>query len=299
MHGIPLEILRLILSNLAQYECYERFPTLTRASKRGILSARVVWGSLRTQNPLRQLFVTALEDTPFVVSGPEDDRGWISGLDELSRSEYAYDMTSLSFCPMVFVDGQLRAEEWPENTLTVLSDAISVLPALKHLRYLTVPPAYVKDAWCNKPYCKTCAQHYPPKRTLRNASATPNRCLQPGSQAAVYFSRLQICLDYSQLESLSMPYCGNRAAFCSIPWSYMPIACPGFGASLRRVSINVMVCLAMQSVFDDWIYRCPNLEFLEIALCRPPEFELKHAHSQLFWNAGSWLTRALSSIRET
>jgi hypothetical protein len=38
--------------------------------------------------------------------------------------------------------------------------------------------------------------------------------------------------------------------------------------SLRRVSINLMVREFNESIFGDWLYRCPNLEFLEIALCR-------------------------------
>lgn len=105
--NIPLEILHLILSNVAQYDYHERFPTLTSASKRETLSARAVWAAHRTHYPLRQLFVTALEEMLLTISGREDARGWDSGLDALSRSEYAYDITILSFCPMVFIDGQL------------------------------------------------------------------------------------------------------------------------------------------------------------------------------------------------
>lgn len=79
MHNISLEILILILLHVAQCDYSERFPLLTLESKRGILSARVVWAGLRTHNPLRQLFVRALEDMVFVMSGPEDKRGWVSG----------------------------------------------------------------------------------------------------------------------------------------------------------------------------------------------------------------------------
>jgi hypothetical protein len=126
MHNIPLEILESILNNLLEYthQNNERFSTLTPTSKRSILSARAVWGAYRTYYPLRQLFVRVLEETPFVVSGPLDERGWISGLDALSLSEYARDLTTLSFCPMVF-DGQLHATKWPANTFETLVIAVS------------------------------------------------------------------------------------------------------------------------------------------------------------------------------
>lgn len=104
MNSIPFETLEQIFLNVIEYThpSTERFPVLTPASKRGVLSARAVWGNYRNFKPLRPLFVQVLEATPFTVSAAGDGRGMISGLDAFSRSEYAHDITTLSFCPMVF-----------------------------------------------------------------------------------------------------------------------------------------------------------------------------------------------------
>ena len=110
---IPFEIFEQILNNVVEHThpSTERFPMLTPASKQGILSAREVWGNCRREKPLRQLYITVLEETVFIMSSQDDERGRISGLEALSRSDYANDITTLNFCPMV-CNGGISTAAW-------------------------------------------------------------------------------------------------------------------------------------------------------------------------------------------
>jgi hypothetical protein len=282
MHNIPLEILEAILLNLAHtHQINERFSALTPTSRRSILSARLVWGAYRTTKPLRQLFVRVLEETPFVVTNHKDARGCISGFDALSRSEYARDLTTLSFCPMVF-DGQLHAATWPPNTFETLFAAISRFPSLKHIRYFTLPPENVKGRWVNDDGRDMYAWNPPRHQITGEVDPSFDRDSRPEMQAARYFGHLQRCFEQGGVETLTMPYCGNVASFCAIPWSHMTIDCPVFPASLRRISINLMIQRSAQPVFDGWLFQCFNLEHLDIALCRPPEHD-PDLPMQIWW----------------
>jgi hypothetical protein len=82
-----------------------------------------------------------------------------------------------------------------------------------------------------------------------------------------------------------MPYCGNLASFCAIPGSYSKFNDLLFSASLRRVAINIMMDHYIRPVFGQWIYCCPNLEVLEIALCRYPDWSYRWQQysTQRFW----------------
>jgi hypothetical protein len=271
MHNIPLEILEAILLNLAHtHQINERFSALTPTSRRSILSARLVWGAYRTTKPLRQLFVQVLEETPFVVTNHKDARGRISGLDAISRSEYARDLTTLSFCPMVF-DNQLHAMTWPPNTFETLLTAISRFPSLKHICYFTLPPKMVKGRWVNDNGRDMYAWAPPRHQIMGEVDPSFERYSRPEMQAARYFGHLQWCFEQGGVETLTMPFGGNIGSFCAIPWSHMTIDCPMFPASLRRVSINLMIQRSAQPIFDGWLFHCPNLEYLDIALCRSPE----------------------------
>jgi hypothetical protein len=143
MNNIPLEILNCILSRLAEYTSLntDRFQTLTPASKRGILSARVVWSAYCHENPLRQLFVAILEEVPFTISSRHDPRGFTSRLKELSRSEYATGLTTLSFCPMVY-DQSLKPKLWEQDTQKALVIAVKRFLNVEHVRYHTLPPKF-------------------------------------------------------------------------------------------------------------------------------------------------------------
>jgi hypothetical protein len=252
MHNIPLETLESILSNLLEYtyQNNERFPTLTPNSRRGILSARAVWGAFRVYKPLRQLFVGVLEETPFVVTDGKDERGCISGLDALSRSEYACDVTTLSFCPMVF-NGQLQAAEWPPNTFETLFVAVARFPILKHVRYYTLPPTNMKGRWVNDSERDMYVWNPPTNEISGEVEPTFQRSLRPKTQAAQYFGRLQDCFGSGRLETFTMPCCGNISSFCAIPWSHMTNDNPIFPVSLRRVSINLMIQRLRQPILDD------------------------------------------------
>lgn len=204
MNRLPPEILDMIISHIEESECRksERFPTLTAASKRGILSAREVWCAYRKRIPLRRLFVRVLEEHPFVVSGPEGQRGWISGLDALSRSEYAYDIVTLSFCLMIFKD-YLRVARWPDGSLDTLATAVSRFPILEHIRYYTLPASYAKGVWCSEDsYVWNGsgweATEYHPRDEMFNPSKRPD------TQAAEGFARLQLCFANDALKSLTM-----------------------------------------------------------------------------------------------
>jgi hypothetical protein len=233
MHNIPLEILEVILLNLAHtHQNNERFSALTPTSRRSILSARLVWGAYRTSKPLRQLFVRVLEETPFVVTNHKDARGCFSGLDAVSRSEYARDLTTLSFCPMVF-DGQLHATTWPPNTFETLFAAISRFPSLQHIRYYTLPTANVKGRWVNGNSRDMYVWAPPRHQITSEVDPSFDRDSRPEMQAALYFGRLQRCFEHGGVETLTMPYCGNIGSFCAIPWSHMTIDCLMFPASFK------------------------------------------------------------------
>ena len=132
---------------------------------------------------------------------------------------------------------------------------------------------YVQGAWFNDENRHSYV--WQPPCHLRDDTAPIFKWFQrPEIQAGDYFGRFQRCFQNGTIRSFTMPYCGNLAAFCAIPWTFMTLDHSMFSASLRRVSINLMVHREMRPVFDTWIYRCPNLEFLEIALCRPPDMNL-------------------------
>lgn len=119
---LPLELFDQIISNLVEYTTLktERFSVLTLTSRKSILSARVLWGNYRYRDPLRQIFLCALVEVPFMVSDPAYEVGGLAGLDELSRSPYAPFVTTLSFCPLV--RGRLPDNIflWPASTLQSL-----------------------------------------------------------------------------------------------------------------------------------------------------------------------------------
>jgi hypothetical protein len=280
MDNIPLEILEAILLNLDHtHQNNERFPTLTRISRRSILSARTIWGAYRTSKPLRLLFVGALEETPFVVSGPEDTRGWISGLDALSRSKYARDLTTLSFCPMVLDNGQLHVALWPTNAFETLFAAVSRFPIIKHVRYYNLPSANVKGRWVNDNGRNMHVWDPPMNSTTSNKDLSFGCFSRPETQVAQFFCCLQLCSKKGMLETLTMPYCGNINSFCALPWSHMTIDYPMFPSSLRQVSINLMLQQVTQPIFDAWVFCCPNLGFLEISFSRPPEYDRSEVQS--------------------
>jgi len=283
---IPIEIFEKILLNVAEYThpTTERFPTFTAASKRGILSARAVWGNYRRVKPLRQLFVSVLEQMPFTVSGPEDERGRISGLEALAKSEYAQDMTTLSFCPMVY-NKHLSTGTWPPNTEHVLESTIRRLSLLEHVRYYTLPPNYVQgrlldDDDTHHSYVWE-AQAYDPDRTPPHVVEYPE--VQAGNH---HFGILQHSFRNSKLKSFTTPYNGNLASFCTLHWQ-TTIETP-FSASLRRISINLVISHHQVNVFDSWVFMCPNLEYLEIALCRPHNWEVESQKMLLFWIPEEW-----------
>jgi hypothetical protein len=56
----------------------------------------------------------------------------------------------------------------------------------------------------------------------------------------------------------------------------------------------------MMPIFDDWIFNCSNLEFVEIAMCRPTELDLQRDDPMTIWAAGErreYVPRKLSEIR--
>jgi hypothetical protein len=57
-----------------------------------------------------------------------------------------------------------------------------------------------------------------------------------------------------------------------------------FPASLHRVSVNLAMQRVTQPVFDAWIYRCLNLEYLKVAMCHAPKCDLEQLDVQEFWN---------------
>jgi hypothetical protein len=108
--------------------------------------------------------------------------------------------------------------------------------------------------------------------------------MRPDVQAAKGFEQLQHCFANGTLITLTTPYYGKLSAFCALPWAYMTIGQPMLPASLRRVSVNLVIQRMAQPVFDAWIYQCPNLEYLEIAMCRAADFDLEQLDVQQFWN---------------
>jgi hypothetical protein len=120
----------------------------------------------------------------------------------------------------------------------------------------------------------------PANRISGEVDLTFQRPSRPETQATHCFRRVQLCFANDGLETFTMPYCGNIGSFCAVPWSYMTIDYPKFAVSLRHVSVNLMIQRLRQPIFDEWIFRCPNLECLEIALCRTPEWKHEGIHNQ-------------------
>ena len=95
METIPVEILAEILESLGEwdYPVAARFPTLTTSPRGGILNARLVRRCFRPSKALDALwdalFVTALEETPFLWANSDVPR-----LDRVSGSPYAKRMST-------------------------------------------------------------------------------------------------------------------------------------------------------------------------------------------------------------
>jgi hypothetical protein len=272
MDTIPLEILEQILLDVVEYTHpnTERLRTLTAASKRGILGARTVWGNYRHHDPLRRLFLEVLKEVPF--TSYDIGAGNVSLLQALSESEFASDVTTISFCALSY-DQHSKRFRHPYSSLSTLSRIISRFPLLKHVRYYALPPACAQGEW------------KPPHRFERAFFPIVEPTPTPEHQTGLEFASLQWCFQDGRLETFTMPYCGNVASYCAIPCSYMFWRYQSFATSLRRISVNLAIHRNEAPIFDTWVFRCPNLEFLEIALCRMPSPELdRDRHNvQQFW----------------
>lgn len=147
MNNIPRKILDMILEHLPEYEypVTERFWALTPESKQGILSARTVWAGFRLQQPLRGLFVRVLEESSFGIWKSKTDSFYLPGLEELSRSEYAKDITTFSL--LCAGDGdpeELITLTTTEDAETVVKSSFRRLSNIKNVRFLTVKKMDVK-----------------------------------------------------------------------------------------------------------------------------------------------------------
>jgi hypothetical protein len=172
----------------------------------------------------------------------------------------------------------LQVEALLDGALDSLAAAISRFPILEHVRYYTLPPSYVKGSWRSGDNFLWDGPGW------QVPNGTYDLSMRPDVQAGEGLVKLQRCFANGTLLTLTMPYYSNIGAFCALPWAYMTIDQTMFPASLRRVSVNLIIQRTTQPVFDAWIYRCPNLEYLEIAMCRAPGFDLEQLGPQQFWN---------------
>jgi hypothetical protein len=151
MSNLPLEIFEQIVLDLVEYTqpTIKRFSSLTPTLRRSILSVRAVWSHYRHQDPLRRLFLSAIEEVPFMFRDPSYGAGGMSGLTELSRSHYARFVTTLSLCPMDYFMRQYDPT-WLINPFFLLNQfylIISRFPRLEHVRLHIMPARNIQGEW--------------------------------------------------------------------------------------------------------------------------------------------------------
>ena len=271
MDFLPRELLDTIFKQLAVYDfpVSARFPVIDTKSRRAILSARLVHSCFRDSRTLCNLFVTVLEETPFLWHGNHMPR-----LREVSESEYAGRMTTLSLCGMnlrpnqrIDATGQSPPSahpvgSWiPNETATMLKRFL----LLKHLRYYPLSPKCLREPW--------------PNSEPRSDARVSVRYGYPSDDALSFWTRAQQEPDWifgntmtnivsatPVLDSLTFPLFGNRTSYCGIQ-----AASAYFPLSLKRLSVSLTDRFHDAALFDPWLRALKNLTFLEVAISRNPE----------------------------
>ncbi|KAF2821188.1 hypothetical protein CC86DRAFT_110302 [Ophiobolus disseminans] len=119
--------------------------------------------------------------------------------------------------------------------------------------------------------------------------------IRPQMVVRSHLQILQRCFSNTNLQTFSMPYDGNIASYCAIPWASMTINNSAF---LYRVSINIMVYRPTNNLFDSWVFMCPNLEYIEMAICRPLGSKIKPHNMQVCWDPEVPNEKPPSKVRE-
>ncbi|KAF2127600.1 hypothetical protein P153DRAFT_387342 [Dothidotthia symphoricarpi CBS 119687] len=286
MNALPQELIDVVFASLLEYDfpITSRFAILSTTSRSTILSARQVQRRFFSSKTLQALFVSVLEDTPFVWYAHR-----IPKLEEISRSAYAERMKTLSICGMDFdlagnivsIPGK-GAQVWRDRfdkdsgccLAKYFGEILQRFPQLRHLRYYPMSPKCVDGSWADRTVSvapravsmtrsadfEPSISGYPPlveaERTWRDAHAENgwlfNNVLHGASESGL------------PIESLTIPLFGNRAFYFAIPdeiWS--------FSKTITRLSLTLTSYGAARPL-PRWLHVMTNLEFLEIALSRTP-----------------------------
>lgn len=191
-----------------------------------------------------------------MFAGAETDQVSIAKLEALSKSELANSITLLTLSPII----QRPCAHYQmcrQDFLGIFSSS-----RLRHIQHHTLLPEHLDEASVNGEL------EYIPWRGLTASRNGFARNTPLHDQAKPYFNKLQFCFRSYNLESFAMPLRGNSTSFYAIRWDFMSFN-PYFSAPLRRLSINISIPNEDKPVFSQWIYLCRNLEYLEIAMCRP------------------------------
>ncbi|KAF2122305.1 hypothetical protein BDV96DRAFT_640354 [Lophiotrema nucula] len=263
MHDLSHDEFWPIIAYLEEYEWLptERFPTLTPASKRGILSARAVCKDFYSAPSLRGSFLHVLEEHPFTIS---HDR--MLTLEAVSYSLWAQQMTTLSLCGLFFNDSsnERRGIGYPRAFFTYLGPMIERFVNVKDLRYYPITRRVLRDSMRpDLPVTPRPGGSVPPLFLTQAGESVSSPDMRPdGDHGLDLLEALSFRMGI-KLDTITTPLLGNR--------SWKTACFPGpLGANIKRLSFNVCDVrpdnIVNHAVITFWIEALPSLEYLDIAL---------------------------------
>jgi hypothetical protein len=269
MDTLPQELLDAVLGHLAahNFPFSARFAVLDDASRRAVLTARLVARCFCDSKMLKVLFVAVLEETPFHWRG--NQMPWLV---ELSRSKFASQMSTLSLCGM-------DSDPWnlDKNVLlgfgrpvkamfrTDLPSVLRRFACVKHLRYYTISPKCLGGVfWGHTP-----VNYLDPNPRFGYPADEENVhswLFQQQDPSWICGSTMDDVVNAGlALESITFPLFGNRASYCAIQVTnaYFPTA-------LKRLTISLTERFEAVPLFVPWLKSLRNLTFLEMTVSRHP-----------------------------
>lgn len=269
MDSLPREFLDAVLGNLAVYDFSfsARFPVLDDASRRAILTARLVARCFHDSKSSKDLFIAVLEETPFLWCGDQMPR-----LVEVSRSSLAGQMSTLSLCGMNFDpwehDKNVELEFGRSVIAASRTDLTSVLQrfvGVKHLRYYTISPKCLREVfWGHKSICDVGPEAqwgYP-----ADDENIHSWLFQQQDPSWICGHTMDNIVDAGlALDSVTFPLLGNRASYCAIQ-----VSAAYFPTALKRLTISITERFDHMVLFEPWLQSLRNLTFLEVTVSRHP-----------------------------